>query len=175
MFLIGTLLSSVLRMDGYVVENKQLHPPLLSQDQEVFLGKTVSYELLVWGGQCASTRVLPNTSCALTLRSAAREDGDQILRTVSVRVWMMPPAVSLTLVCAVLCVSTCVALCPPRCECSQSQHTVRCASAALFRIPAAIPSDTSSLIITGNTIPRLDHSSFNGLQNVTHLNLSNNG
>ncbi|KAK9961458.1 hypothetical protein ABG768_009246 [Culter alburnus] len=88
---------------------------------------------------------------------------------------MMPPAVPLTLVCAMLCVSTCVALCPPRCECSESQHTVRCASVGLFRIPAAIPSDTSSLIITGNTIPRLDHSAFNGLQNVTHLNLSNNG
>ncbi|XP_067304018.1 trophoblast glycoprotein-like [Pseudorasbora parva] len=98
-----------------------------------------------------------------------------MLRTVRVRVWMMPPAVSLTLVCAMLCVSTCVPLCPPRCECSGSQHMVRCASAALFRIPAAIPSDTSSLIITGNTIHRLDHSAFNGLQNVTHLNLSNNG
>lgn len=151
------------------------HLCLYSQDQEVFLGKTVSNELLEWGGQCHTTRVLPTTACALTLKSAAREDGDQMLRTVSVRVWMMPPAVPLTLVCAMLCVSTCVALCPPRCECSESQHTVRCASAGLFRIPAAIPSDTSSLIITGNTIPRLDHSAFNGLQNVTHLNLSNNG
>ncbi|XP_073702558.1 trophoblast glycoprotein-like [Garra rufa] len=87
----------------------------------------------------------------------------------------MPLAVSLTLVCAMLCLSACVALCPPRCECSETQRTVRCVSAALLRVPAAIPSDTSSLIITGNEIHRLDHSAFGELQNVTHLNLSNNG
>lgn len=115
------------------------------------------------------------TACALTLKSAARADGDQMLRSASVRVWMMLPALSLTLVCAMLCVSLSVALCPSRCECSDIEHTVRCASAALFRVPAAIPSDTISLIITGNTINSLEHSAFNGLQNVTHLNLRNNG
>uniref|UniRef100_A0A8C1V667 Trophoblast glycoprotein-like n=1 Tax=Cyprinus carpio TaxID=7962 RepID=A0A8C1V667_CYPCA len=87
---------------------------------------------------------------------------------------MMPPAVSLFFVCAMLCVSACVASCPLRCECSGAQRTVRCASAALLQVPAVIPSDASSLIITGNEIHRLDHSAFSGLQNVTHLNLSNN-
>ncbi|XP_059364836.1 trophoblast glycoprotein-like [Carassius carassius] len=82
---------------------------------------------------------------------------------------------SLTLVCAMLCVSACVASCPLRCECSEAQRTVRCASAALLQVPDAIPSDAISLIITGNAIHRLDHSAFSGMQNVTHLNLSNNG
>uniref|UniRef100_A0A672M4G8 Trophoblast glycoprotein-like n=1 Tax=Sinocyclocheilus grahami TaxID=75366 RepID=A0A672M4G8_SINGR len=77
---------------------------------------------------------------------------------------MMP----LTLVCAMLCVSACVASCPPRCECSDAPRTVRCAS-------AAIPRDASSLIITGNAIPRLDPSAFSGPQNATLLNLSDNG
>ncbi|KAK7146808.1 hypothetical protein R3I94_009598 [Phoxinus phoxinus] len=98
-----------------------------------------------------------------------------MLRSASARVWMMLPALSLTLVCAMLCVSSSVALCPSRCECSDIEHTVRCASAALFRVPAAIPSDTISLIITGDTIHRVEHSAFNALQNVTHLNLRNNG
>jgi len=93
-----------------------------------------------------------------------------MLPSASVRVWRM-----LTLVCAMMCVSSCVALCPSRCECFDIEHTVRCASAALFRVPAAIPSDTISLIITGNTIHRLEHGAFNGLKNVTHLNLMNNG
>ncbi|XP_026139211.1 trophoblast glycoprotein-like [Carassius auratus] len=83
---------------------------------------------------------------------------------------MMP----LTLVCAMLCVSACVASCPPRCECSDAPRTVRCASAALHRVPAAIPRDASSLIITGNAIPRLDPSAFSGPQNTTLLNLSDN-
>uniref|UniRef100_A0A673KK91 Trophoblast glycoprotein-like n=1 Tax=Sinocyclocheilus rhinocerous TaxID=307959 RepID=A0A673KK91_9TELE len=81
----------------------------------------------------------------------------------------------LTLVCAMLCVSACVASCPPRCECSDAPRTVRCASAALHRVPAAIPRDASSLIITGNAIPRLDPSAFSGPQNATLLNLSDNG
>ncbi|XP_016322346.1 trophoblast glycoprotein-like [Sinocyclocheilus anshuiensis] len=84
---------------------------------------------------------------------------------------MMP----LTLVCTMLCVSACVASCPPRCECSDAPRTVRCASAALHRVPAAIPRDASSLIITGNAIPRLDPSAFSGPQNATLLNLSDNG
>ncbi|XP_052002505.1 trophoblast glycoprotein-like [Xyrauchen texanus] len=82
---------------------------------------------------------------------------------------------SLPLVCALLCASTCVALCPPRCECMNTRHTVRCASAALRQIPAAIPRDASRLMITGDTIHRLEHGELNGLKNVTDLDLSNNG
>ncbi|TRY81248.1 hypothetical protein DNTS_000543 [Danionella cerebrum] len=68
-----------------------------------------------------------------------------------------------------------VALCPPRCVCSDTLLTVRCASADLARVPSALPSEARTLVITGNVMRALDNGAFNGVRNITHLDLSNNG
>lgn len=66
------------------------------------------------------------------------------------------------------------ASCPPRCECSEAAHTVKCVSKDLQSIPTGIPGYTRNLFITGNQISRLGPESFKGLENVTNLSLSNN-
>lgn len=65
-------------------------------------------------------------------------------------------------------------LCPPRCECSEAAHTVKCVSKDLRDIPTGIPGYTRNLFITGNQITSLGPDSFRGLENVTNLSLSNN-
>ncbi|XP_076027679.1 trophoblast glycoprotein a [Genypterus blacodes] len=64
--------------------------------------------------------------------------------------------------------------CPPRCECSEAAHTVKCVSKELRGVPAGIPGYTRNLFITGNQISRIGPESFIGLENVTNLSLSNN-
>lgn len=66
------------------------------------------------------------------------------------------------------------ASCPPRCECSEAAHTVKCVSRDLRSIPTGIPGYTRNLFITGNQIGRIGPESFKGLDNVTNLSLSNN-
>ncbi|XP_044027111.1 trophoblast glycoprotein a [Siniperca chuatsi] len=66
------------------------------------------------------------------------------------------------------------ASCPPRCECSEAAHTVKCVSRDLRSIPTGIPGYTRNLFITGNQISRIGPESFKGLDNVTNLSLSNN-
>ncbi|XP_051246014.1 trophoblast glycoprotein a [Dicentrarchus labrax] len=66
------------------------------------------------------------------------------------------------------------ASCPPRCECSEAAHTVKCVSRDLRSIPTGIPGYTRNLFITGNQIGRIDPECFKGLENVTNLSLSNN-
>lgn len=66
------------------------------------------------------------------------------------------------------------ASCPPRCECSEAAHTVKCVSRDLRSIPTGIPGYTRNLFITGNQISRIGPESFKGLENVTNLSLSNN-
>ncbi|KAM3596309.1 uncharacterized protein V6R79_012061 [Siganus canaliculatus] len=76
------------------------------------------------------------------------------------------------LLCALLgCVA---ASCPPRCECSEAAHTVKCVSRDLRSIPSGIPGYTRNLFITGNQISRIGPECFKGLENVTNLSLSNN-
>lgn len=84
---------------------------------------------------------------------------------------MLSLAQCLTL-CALL--GTVCAVCPPRCECSEAAHTVKCVSKDLRSIPTGIPSYTRNLFITGNQISRIGPESFIGLENVTTLSLSNN-
>ncbi|XP_068616317.1 trophoblast glycoprotein a [Brachionichthys hirsutus] len=74
--------------------------------------------------------------------------------------------------CALLC--SVYAPCPPRCECSEAAHTVKCVSRELRSIPTGIPGYTRNLFITGNQISRIGPDSFKGLDNVTNLSLSNN-
>ncbi|KAM8841722.1 trophoblast glycoprotein a [Spinachia spinachia] len=66
------------------------------------------------------------------------------------------------------------AACPPRCECSEAAHTVKCVSRDLRSVPTGIPGYTRNLFITGNLISRVGPRSFTGLDNVTNLSLSNN-
>ncbi|XP_069372992.1 trophoblast glycoprotein-like isoform X2 [Paralichthys olivaceus] len=66
------------------------------------------------------------------------------------------------------------ASCPPRCECSEAAHTVKCVSKDLRSVPAGIPGYTRNLFVTGNQISRIGPESFKGLENVTNLSLSNN-
>ncbi|XP_029976691.1 trophoblast glycoprotein a [Salarias fasciatus] len=66
------------------------------------------------------------------------------------------------------------AACPPRCECSEAAHTVKCVSKELRSVPEGIPGYTRNLFITGNQISRVGPESFRGLENVTNLSLSNN-
>ena len=66
------------------------------------------------------------------------------------------------------------ASCPPRCECSEAAHTVKCVSRDLRSVPTGIPGYTRNLFITGNQISRIGPESFKGLENVTNLSLSNN-
>uniref|UniRef100_A0A8D3E339 Trophoblast glycoprotein 1b n=1 Tax=Scophthalmus maximus TaxID=52904 RepID=A0A8D3E339_SCOMX len=66
------------------------------------------------------------------------------------------------------------ASCPPRCECSEAAHTVKCVSKELRGVPTGIPGYTRNLFVTGNQIGRLGPESFRGLENVTNLSLSNN-
>ncbi|XP_033986950.1 trophoblast glycoprotein-like [Trematomus bernacchii] len=66
------------------------------------------------------------------------------------------------------------ASCPPRCECSEAAHTVKCVSRELRAVPAGIPGYTRNLFITGNHISRIGPECFRGLDNVTTLSLSNN-
>ncbi|XP_034560960.1 trophoblast glycoprotein a [Notolabrus celidotus] len=76
----------------------------------------------------------------------------------------------------VLCalIGSVYASCPPRCECSEAAHTVKCVSRDLRSIPTGIPGYTRNLFITGNQIRRIGPESFRGLDNVTNLSLSNN-
>lgn len=83
----------------------------------------------------------------------------------------MPPLAAL-LLCALLAAVR--ASCPPRCECSEAAHTVKCVSRELRSIPANIPGYTRNLFITGNQIGRIPAHAFRGLENVTNLSLSNN-
>jgi len=64
--------------------------------------------------------------------------------------------------------------CPPRCECSEAAHTVKCVSKDLRTIPSGIPGYTRNLFIIGNHISRIGTESFKGLENITTLSLSNN-
>ncbi|XP_028317026.1 trophoblast glycoprotein a [Gouania willdenowi] len=66
------------------------------------------------------------------------------------------------------------ASCPPRCECSEAAHTVKCVSKELRSVPTQIPAYTRNLFITGNQISSIGPESFKGLENVTNLSLSNN-
>ncbi|XP_029023783.1 trophoblast glycoprotein a [Betta splendens] len=66
------------------------------------------------------------------------------------------------------------ATCPPRCECSEAAHTVKCVGKDLRSVPSGIPGYTRNLFITGNQISRIGPESFKGLDNVTNLSLSNN-
>ncbi|KAF1381310.1 hypothetical protein PFLUV_G00152540 [Perca fluviatilis] len=66
------------------------------------------------------------------------------------------------------------ASCPPRCECSEAAHTVKCVSRDLRSVPTGIPGYTRNLFITGNQIRRIGPECFKGLDNVTNLSLSNN-
>ncbi|XP_062265177.1 trophoblast glycoprotein a [Platichthys flesus] len=66
------------------------------------------------------------------------------------------------------------ASCPPRCECSEAAHTVKCVSKDLRSVPEGIPGYTRNLFVTGNQITRIGPESFRGLENVTNLSLSNN-
>ncbi|XP_072303861.1 trophoblast glycoprotein a [Eucyclogobius newberryi] len=78
--------------------------------------------------------------------------------------------------CLVFCalLSSACAPCPPRCECSEAAHTVKCVSKDLRSVPTGIPGYTRNLFITGNQIRRIGPESFIGLENVTTLSLSNN-
>lgn len=78
--------------------------------------------------------------------------------------------------CLVLCalLGSVYAACPPRCECSEAAHTVKCVFKELRSIPTGIPGYTRNLFITGNQITRIGPESFIGLDNVTNLSLSNN-
>lgn len=81
-----------------------------------------------------------------------------------------------TMLRVLLCVllgSVC-ASCPPRCECSEAAHTVKCVSRELRDVPSGIPGYTRNLFITGNQLSRISSGSFRGLENVTTLSLSNN-
>lgn len=64
--------------------------------------------------------------------------------------------------------------CPPRCECSEAAHTVKCVSRELREVPSGIPGYTRNLFLGGNRLSRLGSESFRGLENVTTLSLSNN-
>ncbi|CAG00267.1 unnamed protein product, partial [Tetraodon nigroviridis] len=64
--------------------------------------------------------------------------------------------------------------CPPRCECSEAAHTVKCVSRELRDVPSGIPGYTRNLFITGNQLSRIGSRAFRGLENVTNLSLSNN-
>ncbi|XP_028255307.1 trophoblast glycoprotein-like [Parambassis ranga] len=75
-------------------------------------------------------------------------------------------------ICALL--GSVYASCPPRCECSEAAHTVKCVSKDLRSIPTGIPGYTRNLFIIGNQISRIGPESFKGLDNVTTLSLSNN-
>ncbi|KAJ3609204.1 hypothetical protein NHX12_023728 [Muraenolepis orangiensis] len=76
--------------------------------------------------------------------------------------------------CALVCSVYARASCPPRCECSEAAHTVKCVSKDLRSVPAGIPGYTRNLFITGNHIGRIGPECFQGLDNVTNLSLSNN-
>lgn len=66
------------------------------------------------------------------------------------------------------------ATCPPRCECSEAAHTVKCVGKELRSVPSGIPGYARNLFITGNQIRRIGPEAFQGLDNVTNLSLSNN-
>ncbi|KAM3858263.1 trophoblast glycoprotein a [Diretmus argenteus] len=76
--------------------------------------------------------------------------------------------------CCALLGSVCASSCPPRCECSEAAHTVKCVSKELRSIPSGIPGYTRNLFITGNQISRIGPACFKGLDNVTTLSLNNN-
>lgn len=76
--------------------------------------------------------------------------------------------------CALVCTLYARASCPPRCECSEAAHTVKCVSKDLRSVPSGIPRYTRNLFITGNQISRIGPECFKGLDNVTTLSLSNN-
>lgn len=65
--------------------------------------------------------------------------------------------------------------CPSDCQCLEATRTVQCVSQDLRAVPSDIPGYTNHLIITGNLIPKLGYDSFQLVDNVTNLVLSNNG
>ncbi|XP_062395223.1 trophoblast glycoprotein-like [Sardina pilchardus] len=65
--------------------------------------------------------------------------------------------------------------CPSGCQCFEASVTVKCVSLDLQTVPGGIPGYTNHFVITGNLIPRIGYESFQGLDNVTNLILSNNG
>ncbi|CAL8295356.1 unnamed protein product [Merluccius merluccius] len=78
--------------------------------------------------------------------------------------------------CALVCCSVYAraSSCPPRCECSEAAHTVKCVSRDLRTVPVGIPGYARNLFITGNHIGRVGPGCFRGLDNVTNLSLSGN-
>lgn len=76
-----------------------------------------------------------------------------------------------------LCVSTATVLYPKTLPCDVSEATngsevkVDCTDRSLTRIPPGIPTDTTNLTLTINHIPGLNSSSFNGLENLTEIDM----
>ncbi|XP_030641200.1 trophoblast glycoprotein [Chanos chanos] len=64
--------------------------------------------------------------------------------------------------------------CPDKCVCNAT--TVQCLNQNLVEIPRPLPTNTETLIVTGNNISRLTNDSFPvRLEYLTKLNLSGNG
>uniref|UniRef100_A0A3B4DDX3 LRRCT domain-containing protein n=1 Tax=Pygocentrus nattereri TaxID=42514 RepID=A0A3B4DDX3_PYGNA len=69
----------------------------------------------------------------------------------------------------------CCAECAVGCQCMEDTHSVRCVSASLSRIPPALPKNTLSLVIRGDQIHQIHQNCFNGMENISTLELTNNG
>ncbi|XP_077384414.1 trophoblast glycoprotein-like [Festucalex cinctus] len=65
--------------------------------------------------------------------------------------------------------------CPGGCECFAVTRTVKCVSKDLLMVPQIIPGYAKTVIITGNTIPRIGPDSFTELANVSNVILRDNG
>lgn len=81
----------------------------------------------------------------------------------------------LLLLCVFLRVSVCLAECVEGCECVEDPHTVRCVSGALSQVPDTLPEHTRTLLIRGNQIQQIHQNSFSRAENITMLELTNNG
>ncbi|XP_036414332.1 trophoblast glycoprotein-like [Colossoma macropomum] len=79
------------------------------------------------------------------------------------------------LLCVLLCVCACCAECVAGCECVKDTHTVRCVSASLSCVPPTLPKNTLSLVIRGDQIHQIHQNSFSGAENVSTLELTNDG
>ncbi|XP_066535189.1 trophoblast glycoprotein-like [Hoplias malabaricus] len=79
------------------------------------------------------------------------------------------------LLCVLRCVCACCAECVSGCECEELTQTVRCVSASLSDVPNTLPRNTLRLIMRGNSIPRIQRNSFIRTENITTLELTNNG
>lgn len=66
--------------------------------------------------------------------------------------------------------------CPPPCECSESDKTVKCVNRSLSEVPRDLPAYVRTLLVTGNNISRLsqDTAPLAALTDLATLDLSGN-